>query len=236
VYLLFLDESGMPGGTDFVLGGVAIAGERWHELRQRWNDTRGLNGESPESEIKWSRVKRNGALIHRLIDLLTECDATAFAAHLRPREARKLAPELFTSGEHTYATALMFLAERFQQFLADRDDYGVIVIDHRNGTQDTRLRLFFQGLADRGTPFVSLDRIVDPIMLSPSHHTLGIQAADLVVGPMLALSRAADPGMSQQRLELARELHEQLLPCFARHPKTGRVEGVGIKRFPENLR
>jgi Protein of unknown function (DUF3800) len=233
VYLLFLDESGVAGGTDFVLGGVAIAGDRWYELRRRWNDTRGLGGEYPESEIKWSRVKRSSELIHRLADLLIDCDATAFAVHLRPHEARKAEPELFKSGEHTYATGLMFLAERFQYFLAAKDDYGAIVIDHRNGNQDDRLRLFFRRLADKGTPFMTLDRIVDPIMLSPSHHTLGIQAADLVVGPILTLSRAEEPGLSQRRVEQARELHQRLLPCFARHPKTGRVEGVGIKRFPE---
>lgn len=233
MYLLFLDESGTPGGTDFVLGGVAIAGDRWHELRRRWNDTRGLGGEYPESEIKWSRVKRSSELIDRLADLLIDCDATAFAVHLRPPEARKLEPELFKSGEHTYATALMFLAERFQYFLAARDDYGAIVIDHRNGTQDDRLRLFFRRLADNGTPFMTLDRIVDPIMLSPSHHTLGIQAADLIVGPILTLTRTGDPDISQQRIELARELHERLLPCFARHPKTGEIEGVGLKHFPD---
>jgi hypothetical protein len=35
-----------------------------------------------------------------------------------------------------------------------------------------------------------------------------------------------------ERLELARDLHERLRPCFARHPRTGEIDGVGIKQFP----
>jgi hypothetical protein len=233
MFLLFLDESGEPASVDFVLGGVAIAGDRWHELRARWVKASRIGGRSREAEVKWSRVRTAGGLAVRLLDLLVECGATAFAAQLRPHEGRRVAPELFESGEDTYATALMFLAERFQRFLREHDDYGVIVLDHREGTQDDRLRRFFRRLADRGTPFVTLDRIVDPIMLSPSHHTLGIQAADLVVGPLLTIARKGSPGVSAARIELAREFHQRLLPCFARHPATGEMDGVGIKHFPD---
>jgi hypothetical protein len=233
VFILFLDESGTPVSEDFVLGGVAIAAERWHELRARWAEVAKIRGRSREAEVKWSRVRTAGGLAARLADLLVESDATVFVALLRPQEGRHVAPELFKSGEDTYATALMFVAERFQRFLIDRDDYGVIVLDPRSGRQDDRLRRFFRRLADRGTPFVTLDRIVDPIMLSPSHHTLGIQAADLVVGPLFTLAREASPEITPARVSLARDFHERLSPCFARHPATGEIEGVGIKRFPD---
>jgi hypothetical protein len=233
VYLLFLDESGTPSAADFVLGGVAIAGERWHQLRTRWIDIKGTSGRPSRSEVKWSRARSTAGLAARLADLLVEYEATAFAVQLRPEEGHRVAPELFKSGEDTYATALMFLAERFQHFLRYRDDYGVIVLDQRDGRQDDRLRRFFRRLAERGTPFMTLDRIVDPIMLSPSHHSLGIQAADLVVGPMLALARQDSQDMPAERVELARELHGRLLPCFARHPATGEIDGVGIKQFPD---
>src|ERR1700760_3320046 len=170
MYLLFLDESGTPTAADFVLGGVVIAGERWHQLRTRWTDITGTSGRLSRSEVKWSRARSTAGLAGRLADLLVEYEATAFAVQLRPHEGRRVAPELFQTGEDTYATALMFLAERFQHFLRHRDDYGVIVLDQRDGSQDDRLRRFFRRLAQRGTPFVTLDRIIDPIMLSPSHH------------------------------------------------------------------
>jgi hypothetical protein len=233
VHLLCLDESGTPSQPRFVLGGVAIAAERWPELRSRWRELTSAGGRPPEAEVKWTNVRRNGCLAGKLADLLVECGVTAFLVDVRSDEGRRVAPELFASPEDIYATALMLIAERFQRFLADRDGYGAVVLDQRERTQDERLRRFFGRLADSGTPFTGLERIVDPILLSPSHHSLGIQAADLLVGSALALSREGGPGISRERVKLARQLHERLSPCLARHPHTGEIEGVGIKRFPD---
>ncbi len=158
--------------------------------------------------------------------------ATAFLVELRTEEGRSAAPELFASPEDVYATALMFIAERLQRFLAPQR-LRAIILDQREGTQDERLRLFSCRLADDKTPFTGLDRIVDPVLLSPSHYTIGIHAADLVVGSAQTFSRAGDPTISPARIELARRLHERLLPCFVRQPRTGEIERVGIKRFPD---
>lgn len=133
---MFLDESGTPTSADFVLGGVAIAGDRWHELRARWVKASRIHGRRREAEVKWGRTRTAGGLAARLADLLVECDATAFAVQLRQHEGRRTDPELYESGEDTYATALMFVAERFQRFLREHDDYGVIVLDPRSGKQD----------------------------------------------------------------------------------------------------
>ncbi len=236
MHLLFLDESGAPDQPLFGLGGVAIPADRWVTLRARWMALTSADGRPPNAEVKWTNVKRNGRLAGRLADALVQCGVTAFLVELRIAEGRRVAPELLATPDDAYATALTFVAERFQRFLADRDDYGAIVLDQREGTQDDRLRRFSRRLADDGTPFTGLERIVDPVLLSPSHHTLGIQAADLVVGSALAISRAGTSGISPRRVELARGLHERLLPCFARHPRTGEIEGVGIKRFPDARR
>ena len=99
MYLLFLDESGTPGAADFVLGGVAIAGERWHHLRTRWIDITGTSERLSRSEVKWSRARSTGGLAARLADLLVQYEATAFAVQLRPREGRGVSPELFRSAE-----------------------------------------------------------------------------------------------------------------------------------------
>ena len=88
--------------------------------------------------------------------------------------------------EDTYATALTFLAERFQRFLADRDSHGIMVIDSRRPEVDDRMRRFFERLQREGTPYQRLDRIVDALFLGPSHYSIGLQAADLVVASTLA--------------------------------------------------
>jgi hypothetical protein len=130
----------------------------------------------------------------------------------------------FRSPEDTYATGLMFLAERFHHLLAADEGVGLIVVDSRFREQDTRLRRFFADLTEAGTPYMKLERIVEGLFLGPSHYSIGLQCADLVV----AITAAAERGGGQARGYL-----KTLLPRFARHPATGELDGVGIKRFPE---
>lgn len=233
MYLLFLDEAGSPGEPEFILGGVAVDAGRWHQLRDRWVAVAGAHGRPADAEVKWFKLKRSGQLAGQLADVLVESGVTSFAVELHTTQGRAVAGDLFASPNDIYATALMFIAERFQRFLEHQQDYGAIIVDQREGSQDERLRRFFRRLVDNGTPYTKLERILDPVLLSPSHHTMGIQAADLVVGSMLAMGRAhASPALAE-RAAIARQVHERLLPSFARNPNTGSVEGVGIKRFPD---
>jgi len=87
----------------------------------------------------------------------------------------------------------MWLAERYQRFLARNDAYGTVVLDSRMEDQDARLRRFFERLQRDGTPYVSLGRIVDSLLLGPSHHSIGLQAADLIVDARWP--RSARPAM-----------------------------------------
>jgi hypothetical protein len=68
---------------------------------------------------------------------------------------------------------------------------------------------------------------VDALFLGPSHYSVGLQAADLVVASTLAASGG--------QLGDASRWHKQLLARFARHPATGKVEGVGLKVYPSRL-
>ena len=137
------------------------------------------------------------------------------------------APEFFRTDEDTYATGLMFLAERFQLLLENADDVGMIVVDSRFREDDARLRRFFADLTKDGSPYSRLDRIVEGLFLGPSHYSIGLQCADLV----FAITAAAERGNGQARGYL-----KSLLPRFATHPATGALDGVGIKRFPETVR
>lgn len=193
----------------------------------------GAEGRPAQAEVKWLNLKDTGRLASQLADVLVECGVTSFVVVLRTDEGDAAAESLFASPQDVYATALMFIAERFQRFLAHRHDYGAIILDQRQKAQDERLRRFFRRLVDNGTPYTRLERILDPVLLSPSHHTLGIQAADLLVGSMLTVSRADTDAISAERAAIARSVHERLLPSFARNPHTGEIEGVGIKRFPD---
>ena len=58
------------------------------------------------------------------------------------------------------------------------------------------IRRYFDRIHEEGTDFAELDRIVDGLLLGPSHFSLGLQLADLVVvnkadGDLIAAARRA---------------------------------------------
>ena len=225
MYLLFLDESGTPDDEVFAVGGVAIRADRWHAIRDRWNETLEQAGWPVDKELKWSDT-RSGLVPPDVADAaygcLAELEVECFVTVLWPTISGY--DEFFADPETIYSTAITFLAERFNHSLANHDSWGAVVLDSRRRDEDDRMRRFFTGIQDRGTRFAELDRIVDSLMLGPSHSSLGLQLADLVVGP----TRAAQwkDGEASRRFK-------QLRPRFAIHPATGRVEGVGLKVFPD---
>ena len=226
MHLLFLDESGKPDEALFAVGDVAIRADEWDLLRQRWEHTLSDHAWPTDKELKWHGTKTGEvppALADAVYAALAEAPVTCFVTVLRPLAGRQAHPELFASAEDTYATALTFLAERFQRFLSRADSHGVIILDSRRREVDDRMRKFFYRLQREGTPFAELDRIVDSLLLGPSHMSLGLQVADLVVGATLAAQRA--PGDASRWFK-------QLRSRFALHPDTGELEGVGLKTFP----
>jgi len=118
----------------------------------------------------------------------------------------------------------MFVSERFHHLLEAEDELGLIIVDSRHREEDQSLRRYFGALTETGTPYMKLDRIVEGLFLGPSHLSVGLQCADLIV----SITTAAERGSGQARGYL-----KKLLPRFAHHPATGELEGVGIKRFPD---
>jgi hypothetical protein len=230
VHLLFIDESGrIDQDPLFALGGIAVRDSDWHLLRDTWHQTLLDHAWPLEKEVKWHSI-RSGAVPPALADAvfvaLATAPVTAYVT-LLDLEAGQALPQFFATADDTYATALMFVAERFHMLLDREDDLGIIVIDSRVREQDARLRRFFADLTEAGTPYVKLRRIVEGLFLGPSDHSIGLQCADLIV----SCTASAERGNGQARAYL-----KKLLPRFAHHPATGELEGVGLKRFPEAVR
>jgi hypothetical protein len=232
MYLLFLDESGrLDQGGLFALGGIAIRDSDWPLLKELWHQTLRDANWPLDREVKWHGIRKGEvppALADAVYQMLERAPFTAYVSVLDLNAGPEAFPPdehaFFRSAEDVYATALMFLAERFQHLLADVDDRGLIVIDSRFREQDARLRRFFGDLQEAGTPYMRLDRIVEGLFLGPSHYSIGLQCADLVV----AATAAAERGVG-----LGRGYFARLEPRFATHPATGSIYGVGLKRFPD---
>jgi hypothetical protein len=232
VRILFLDESGKPDqGGLFALGGIAVRDRDWPALKERWQETLRSHRWPLDREVKWHGIRTGevpDALADAVFAALAEAPLTAYVAVMDLDAGPDVFPPaehaFFRSPEDVYGTALMFLAERFHHLLADEDDYGIIVVDSRFREEDARLRRFFGDLAEEGTPYVKLGRIVEGLFLGPSHYSIGLQCADLVVAATAAGERGVAVGSGY---------FKKLLPRFARHPATGELAGVGLKQFPE---
>ena len=233
MHLLFLDESSRPDQDRglFALGGIAVRDRDWPELKERWHGCLREHGWPLDREVKWHGI-RKGEVPDALADAVFEALAAApFTAYVAVMDL-DTGPVAFPPAEHAffrspgdvYGTALMFLAERFHHLLVEEDDFGIIVVDSRFKEEDARLRRFFGDLAEEGTPYVKLGRIVEGLFLGPSHFSIGLQCADLVVAVTAAGQRGVGQGSGY---------FKKLLPRFARHPATGDLAGVGLKRFPE---
>ena len=229
MYLLFLDESGLPDDEIFALGGIAVRADCWTEMKSRWSACLDAHGWPDDKEVKWSDVGRNlnADLVDSAYECITGLPVVAFTTVLYTGIGGY--DEFFSSPEQTYSTAVKFIAERFQRFLTHEDSYGVIVLDSRWDQKDDQVRKFFGQIQRDGTGFADLDRIVDSLLLGPSNYSLGLQIADLVVGP--ARASASD------HLGEASRRHKQLTDSiYARHPSTNEVLGVGLKYFPDIAR
>jgi hypothetical protein len=233
VQLLFLDESGrLDQGGLFALGGIAIRDSEWQELKELWQSAVRVAGWPLDREVKWHGI-RTGEVPPPLADALFEMLGRApFACYVAVMDLDRGPKEFpidefayFRSPEDVYATALMFLAERFEHRLDAEDERGLIVVDSRFREADTRLRRFFGDLQEEGTPYMKLSRIVEGLFLGPSHYSIGLQCADLVVAATVAAERGVG---------LASGYFKKLEPRFAVHPVTGEIVGVGLKRFPES--
>ena len=125
MHLLFLDESGQLAERKFfALGGIALRDSDWPVLRDLWLATLAGHGWPAEREVKWHGI-RKGEVPPALADALIR-DAGTGAIHgyvslldMSSASARRL---VLRAREDTYATGLMFLAERFQLLLQSEDD------------------------------------------------------------------------------------------------------------------
>jgi hypothetical protein len=230
MHLLFLDESGRPAEDHlFALGGIAVRDSDWHRLRDGWQGTLAAHDWPLDREVKWHGVQKGvvpPALADDMFDALAHAPVTVYVTLLDRELGRADFPEYFATAEDVHGTALMFLAERFQMKLETEDDLGMIIVDSRFREGDNRLRRFFSDMAEDGTPYVKLDRIIEGLFLGPSDHSIGLQCADLVVSCTASAER---------RSGLGRGHLKRILPRFATHPATGSIEGVGLKRFPEQV-
>lgn len=247
MHLCFIDESGSPPKPGkvgnrpyFVIAGLIMHEAQWHgvadEVRKlkarfkvdgeiKWRYF-GPDNTDPDNSVKHLSASDKDAFREALFDILTKrksvkiiaCLADCAAAY----ETGYVADE-----EDLYHYAYKPVSERFQYFLQDVSrivgdkQFGIIVADHRGKKQDEGFRRHHHRLVDNNDRFVSsYENYVETLFLTPSHHSVGIQLADMVAG---SIGRAMNTGETR--------FARLIKPALRTSPK-GKIWGFGLVRFP----
>lgn len=127
-----------------------------------------------------------------------------------------------------YNLTFKVLTERFQYYLQDlskemgRDEYGLIICDHRGGSDDKRLRAHHQMLVHSTAAFTSsYPNLVESLLLQPSNLSIGVQFADMIAGAVW------------RKFERGDDKWFALIEPTLRRSGTGKVDGYGLIKVPK---
>lgn len=208
MHLLCIDDSGTICPAHkitqdyFVLAGPIIPEEEWHNLKDiffKICETFNVQG-----EIKWrffgqrpGREDKKNTLSHLNTcerDKLREelLEALIAIKSIKIITVTLHQPTIYksvqiTMPEQAHAYVYKSLVSLFQMYLqglsvtAGSKNYGLIISDHRNPMQDTALRNLHMEILKSDTP-VPYPNLIEGLFFSPSHHSIGIQFADLIAG------------------------------------------------------
>jgi hypothetical protein len=248
--LYFIDDSGTICPPNkiiqsyFVLGGLAIPEEQWRNLEISFSQI--CSTFKVCGEIKWrffgqkpGREDKENTLSHlniierdklrkELLLALVLYDSIKIivgAIHL-PSIYNSL--EVITP-EHVHALTYKSLITSYQHRLQELSQNigstinGIIISDHRNPLQDTALRkLHMNILKSESIKEPKYPNLIESLFLAPSHHSIGIQFADLISGAMFRYFEHGDD-----------RWYKMIESSFWKSP-TGQIEGYGLIRIPSS--
>ncbi|PKU95406.1 DUF3800 domain-containing protein [Bifidobacterium pseudolongum] len=188
----------------FVLGGLIIPEMEWKSLQYTLNSLKDEYG--VVGEIKWryffphpSSGKKT-PLSHLTLEQINELRLRLFqivacrpalcvvAAVVDTKRYYETHPG--NDAEDMYHDAFGEVCSRFQYYLQDmsrqhdgRPFYGMVVIDERNHQQNRQLENFHYDLLTSSSPTATkFNNLVEGLFIAASHHSVGVQFADLVAG------------------------------------------------------
>lgn len=236
----FIDESGTPPSKPnparpyFTLGAVIIDADNWKqchaavhgykvrnkvfgELKWRFFAPHNTDKANPLREIDAGRRKELSLEFSSLIGNLP----LDIIACITDTEAAFLY-ETVNGSHDLYHFAYKPVSERFQYYLQDAKDIGIVVADHRGRSDDKMFRTHHSTLTQGKSSNVSgYDRFIEGLFLQDSEHSTGIQLADYVTG---AIHRAYSAGDGE---------HAALFKRKMRGATDGRVLGRGLVQHPK---
>lgn len=249
MHLFFVDESGTAPPPKkmttryFVVGGVVIPEDQWHHIE---NDLTNLKNQySIQGEIKWryfgqkvGQEQQENNLKHLERTKRDEFRSLIFGIINKYQSMRVIVTvtsievayqqTFIQSQEDLYWNTYKPLTERFQYHLQDLSRTigskinGIVICDHRESNQDDNLRKLHAKLLNIESSDPSkYENLIEGLFIAPSHLSIGIQFADMVVGAVF------------RKFEHNDEKWFNLLEPSWRKSSDGVIDGFGLIKFPK---
>lgn len=139
---------------------------------------------------------------------------------------------------HPYHYLMEILVEKYAQFLERRQDIGDIMPEARQGKKDELLQCYFQEVKNKGTEFLTTDRIHRVIpsrnlkFRTKKNNIAGLQLCDLIAHPSHIYVREC---MGHNNVNLG-PFSSQIIRILEKskydRSKSGKIIGYGIKHLP----
>jgi Protein of unknown function (DUF3800) len=148
----------------------------------------GTGNDSNDNSIAHLNRDERDDLRVQLFKILTSRKAVKIVCCVTSIEAAYGRPTIVNQND-VYHLTYKGLTERFQYFLQDasritgQQQYGLVVCDHRMGSDDKKLRKHHHELVEKSYQFTSTyENFIETIFFSPSEVSIGLQLADMVAG------------------------------------------------------
>jgi hypothetical protein len=192
VYILYLDASGDAGKPKnsntqhFILGGLTCNPELSLTCSKTFADL--LTKYFPDSTKKpmkihykdlihgsdpWSQINRKN-FADDFFNLLLTYNFNVFAMVID----KKAHWDQYLHPFQPYNLTLEYMLERYQRFLKEKNDLGLVVSDREDNALMNNLCMLFEKFKRDGTKYSTLPNIIDTIFFAPSQTCPMLQAAD----------------------------------------------------------
>lgn len=240
--IVFIDESGQPGGYNFetnsltknsseyfTLGSFMIDSDDLLKLENTIRDIKIKYGLKPNQEVKWSMSYSKLGLTCEefynlksdIISVISNYKNSVIAISMDKENSYKK-PHISNNND-LYATALHLLMERVCMNLNNEKDTPVMFFtdsrkNDRNNKLDKELQISYLRAKYMGTKFVHFPNFSESIVFIDSEYCIGIQLADFCAGIVhKKITNNEDIGFSL------------LSPAIREH--NNEIDGYGIKIY-----
>lgn len=248
MYIVFIDESGQPGGWNkhekslttnssnyFTLSGFMIDADNILEITSKLKDIKIKYGLSESCEIKWScsysklglNLEQFKNMKKDIINMISQYNNSVIGIVMDKIYCYKNRDDIRNHND-LYAFALNLLMERVCMEISDRNGRNstipaLMFTDSRkndnNNKLDKELQIAYLRARSIGTHYIKFPNFCENLVFIDSAYSSGIQCADFCAGAIHKKFESSDD-----------EFFNMLLPAIRKN-KNENIYGYGIKLY-----